>query len=90
MTEIEKLVEWLKTSKYGYKEIKFPGQHKIEIYADKNCILYVADVVCNPISMGYNTGKLEGKGGPFTTILSPVTGYMSAEDVIQKLENWNK
>ena len=104
MTEIEKIIEWLQTSEYGYVStqsivpifdaagnVSGPAlEYKIEIYSDKACKMYIADIVCYPDMRGMFAGALECKGGPFTSILSSIAGRMSAEDAIKKLQGWRK
>lgn len=94
LNEMNKLETYLKDNKIKYSRIDNPGifmmgrmigeQHKIQVNDENGN--WIWDVICNDGSYGFSEGLLEywskkeaDKGGD-------VSGWLTAEDVIQKIQ----
>lgn len=90
MTELDKLEKYLKEHKYIYERTDadrgFFNRHQIIVYDAHAMRLW--DAICHRGSYGYEEGLLEIMG----TIVNPkedgdaVVGWLTAEDVIKRLE----
>jgi len=99
MSEMDKLEQYLEEHKYHYQRFDdYTGVldwHQIVVYRSKRAEKEHRkdwDVVCHYGSFGYKEGLLEAMG----SIVDPdkdgdtVAGWLTAEDVIARLENANK
>ena len=90
MSEIDKLEEYLKTHGYNYERIKDKGtdgawlQNQVIVYDDNGERLW--DAVCNIISGGYKKGLLEVMGSAVVRCDDEVEGWLTADDIIKRLE----
>ena len=87
LTQLDILESWLATNKYEYTRedneattISPCDTHQIVVYKDG---VRSWDVICHSGSYGCETGLLEGMGELFGI---DVEGYLTAADVIKKIE----
>ena len=91
--ELDKLEDYLLEKGIPYERFDegdgFPDWHQIIVYADDEKTERVWDAVCHYGSYGYENKLLEVMGEPFMREDSEdeVCGYLTAEDVIKKLED---
>ena len=93
MSELDKLEAYLKEKEIRYERVdedssseRLHGRHQIIVYNFKGKRQW--DVVCHYGSYGYKEGLLEAYGKP---VIKPwdrdkVAGYLTAQDVINRLE----
>jgi len=93
MSELDKIEVYLKEKGISYERIdedsspkRLYGRHQIIVYNTKGKRQW--DVVCHYGSYGYKEGLLEACGKP---VVKPydydkVAGYLTAQDVINRLE----
>lgn len=93
MSELDKLENYLKERNITYNRVdrisEYSEMHQIIVYEKGK---RVWDAVCYPGTYGYNKGLLEVMGGP---VVKPsdgdsVCGYLTAEDVIERYEEYKK
>ena len=96
MSELDKLENYLKEHNITYDRVEKPRKlfedsevHQIIVYEKEE---RVWDAICHPGSFGYNEGLLEVMGEP---VVKPsdgdsVCGYLTAEDVIARYEEYKK
>jgi len=100
MSELDKLEKYLKEKGYQYERIdeslmiEYPdgtehdnGRHQIIVYEEGERSW---DVVCQYGSYGYEKGKLEGMGEKIVRGSDSVEGWLTADDVIKRLEGKNE
>ena len=93
LTELNKLEEYLKENDFRYERRDRAGVvcdgeevidwHQIKVYEDCRTVW---DVICHYGSYGFEDGLLEGMGSIFG---SDVEGWLTAADVIRKIEGRN-
>ncbi len=83
MTEMDKLAVYLQEHGYVFKRYTLPsGTDQIAVWNDKDDVAW--DAICGKYSYGGKDGLLETKGMPEDG--KDVTGWLTAEDVIKRLE----
>lgn len=97
MSELDKLEKYLKEKRYRYKRIKETpgtnpwmrgyGVNQIIVYDDRGIRQW--DAVCNRGSYGFEQGLLEIMGSIVKPGGDSVEGWLTADDVIQRLEEKN-
>ena len=93
MKELRKLELYLKLKNVNYRrmDIKSPDgdpykeKHQIAVYDENGN--YEWDVVCHKGSYGYESGLLEGMGSIFVNHEDGVVGWLTANDVIERMSN---
>ena len=87
VTELEKLKEYLDENGYVsvYNDI-FGKDDQIIVFDKENLDIRLWDAVCHRNSYGYNRGLLEIYG----CLCNDVIGWLTAEDVIKILKNYEK
>ena len=91
MSELDKLEQYLKEHKIPYERIDgdryFVDRHQITVFDENGEIQW--DVICQEFSYGYSEGLLEAMGKPVVkkSDHDTVVGYLTAEDVIKRLES---
>lgn len=84
LTELNKLEEYLKANDFEYQreddDYYAIDKHQIVVYVDGRRSW---DVICHKGSYGCTQGLLEGMGDIFRP---DVEGYLTAEDVIKRIE----
>lgn len=98
MTELDKLEAYLKEHGADYERTDNDGQtaaideyghfiyrevHQIKVYENRR---YSWDAICHPWSYGYEEGLLEIMG-EICRVKNDVEGYLTAENVIERIEN---
>lgn len=97
MTEIEKLEKYLKEKSYKYERIKeTPGTNPWMSGYEKNQIIVYNengerqwDAICHRGSYGFEQGLLEIMGSIVKPGGDSVEGWLTAEDIIKRLEGKN-
>lgn len=97
MSELDKLVEYLKKKHISYKrvdevgEIRFcdgeiynPERHQVIVYGDGFERSW--DAICHYGSYGYKEGLLEVMGSIVTDNEDTVEGWLTADEIIRRLE----
>ena len=101
MSELDKLQEYLKQRGYRFqrvdsfpskqflaacpiKEKGFGERHQIIVYKDDGNIWW--DAICHWGSYGFEQGLLEIMGKELTNDDDSVEGYLTAEEIINRLE----
>ena len=96
--ELDKLENYLKEHGYTYERADLPGsqwrmeRHIVIVYdgvdADGNYGTRLWDAICQPGSYGYEAGLLEIYGNIVNKKVDgdSVVGFLTAEDVIERLE----
>ncbi len=101
MTEMDKLEEYLKEKGYNYTRgrrfceetdrfyrevLHTDGGEQINVYSDKGRCLW--DAICGDGSYGYKQGLLEIMGSIVNKREDgdSVVGYLTAQDIIERLE----
>lgn len=93
MSEIDKLEEYLKTHGYNYERIKgdplgdMQGRNQIIVYGGTGKRLW--DAICHTGSYGYFQGLIEVMGSAVVRCDDDVEGYLTADDIIKRLEEQN-
>lgn len=85
MTEMDKLEAYLKDTGYVYERIEraeFEGE-QIIVYNTSGTRVW--DAVCHNFSYGYEEGLLEAYGN-IVVESDDVEGYLTADDIISRLE----
>ena len=94
MTELEKLEAYLKEHGYNYKRKDDDDEdepnlswHQIIVYDKTGRRMW--DAVCHPGSYGFEYGRLEIMGKPVVrkSDFDCVVGYLTAQDIIDRLED---
>lgn len=90
MSELDKLEKYLKKHNISYNRVDEDGvfgRHSIIVPSDKRPFDW--DAICQYGSYGYEDGKLEIYGNlvDYETDGDVVVGYLTAEDVIKRIEN---
>lgn len=100
LTEMNKLEEYLKEKDISYTRVDEEGhwdndlktqlgvRHQIRFYLDDNNS--EQSIVCHPYTYGYEYGLLEGLGSLFVRGDDDITGWLTAYDVIDRIENPSK
>ena len=98
MSELDKLEQYLKEHDYPYKRIdekgrKIPGieipicsRHQLIVYVDKEKSKRLWDAICNYGSYGFEQGLIEVMGETVVRSKDSVEGYLTAEEIIHRLE----
>ena len=98
MSELDKLEQYLKEHDYPYKRIdeegrkicgyKFPfgSIHQLIVYGDKEKSERLWDAICHYGSYGFEQGLIEVMGESVVRSKDSVEGYLTAEEIIQRLE----
>lgn len=98
MTELDKLEKYLNNNNIPYQRIDEKGETEyklIEKYLTRHQIIvpnrdeWEWDAICHPGSYGYEEGLLEIMGNIVEEELD-VEGYLTAEEVIERIENYDK
>lgn len=93
MNELDKLEAYLKEKGIRYERVdedfgpeRLYGRHQIIVYNTKGKRQW--DVICHYGSYGYSKGLLEAYGEPVVRKSdgNSVVGYLTAQDVIDRLE----
>lgn len=86
MTELDKLEKYLKKNKYNYERIERTDEidtHMIIVYENGE---RVWDAICHEGSFGYEQGLLEIMGTIVQDEEEEVEGYLTAKEIIKRLE----
>lgn len=97
MSELDKLEQYLKEHDYPYERIdeegsKIPGiipigsRHQLIVYGDKEKSERLWDAICHYGSYGFEQGLIEVMGESVVRGEYSVEGYLTAEEIIQRLE----
>lgn len=98
MSELDKLEKYLKEKGYQYKridekgrkvrgyEIPFCSKHQLIVYEDKEKSKRLWDAICHYGSYGFEQGLIEVMGEPVVRGEDSVEGYLTAEEIIKRLE----
>lgn len=98
MSELDKLEQYLKEHDYPYKRIdeeggQIPGTeiwigsiHQLIVYGDKEKSKRLWDAICHYGSYGFEQGLIEVMGETVVRSEYRVEGYLTAEEIIQRLE----
>lgn len=101
MSELDKLEQYLKEHDYPYERIdeegrKIPGieipicsRHQLIVYGDKEKSKRLWDAICHYGSYGFEQGLIEVMGKPVVRSEDSVEGYLTAEEIIKRLEEKN-
>ena len=90
MSELDKLEAYLKEHGYIFRRIdgdqEFMPRHQIVVYDKRGCRIW--DAVCHYGSYGFERGLLEVMGKPVVLKSDgdAVVGWLTAQDVINRLE----
>ena len=103
MSELDKLEQYLKEHDYPYErideegrkipgiEISFGSIHQLIVYGDKEKSKRLWDAICHYGSYGFEQGLIEVMGEPVVRSKEyNVEGYLTAEEIIQRLEEKNE
>jgi hypothetical protein len=103
MSELDKLEQYLKEHDYPYERIdeegrKIPGykfpfgsRHQLIVYGDKEKSERLWDAICHYGSYGFEQGLIEVMGESVVRSKEDsVEGYLTAEEIIQRLEEKNE
>lgn len=99
MSELDKLEKYLKEKHYRYERIKeIPGTNPWLRGYEKNQIIVFDDrgirqwdAICHRGSYGFEQGLIEVMGKPVVRSEEDrVEGYLTAEEIIQRLEEKNE
>ena len=85
MTEMDKLEAYLKDTGYIYERIKRAEFEGEQIIVYNTAGIKVWDVICHNFSYGHEEGLLEAYGN-IVVELGDVEGYLTADDIISRLE----
>ena len=98
MSELDKLEKYLKEKRYRYKRIKeTPGtnpwlrgyeKNQIIVYDDRGIRQW--DAICHRGSYGFEQGLIEVMGEKIVRGSDSVEGWLTADDVIKRLEEKNE
>lgn len=98
MSELDKLEKYLKEKHYRYERIKeTPGTNpwargyevnQIIVYDDRGIRQW--DAVCHRGSYGFEQGLIEVMGKSVVRSEYSVEGYLTAEEIIKRLEEKNE
>lgn len=95
MSELDKLEQYLKEHDYPYERIDEEGTgigipygsiHQLIVYGDKEKSKRLWDAICHYGSYGFEQGLIEVMGEPVVRGEYSVEGYLTAEEIIKRLE----
>lgn len=89
MSELDKLEYYLKRNSIAYQRIDTDdgyGIHQIVVPCHDSAIRQW-DAICHPGSLGYSDGLLEIMGSIVRSCEDDVEGYLTAQDVIERIES---
>lgn len=89
MSELDKLEQYLKENRANYNRVDedgFPGVHRLDVFNAEGNIAW--DAICQRGSYGFDAGLLEIYGELVDREKdgSSVVGWLTAEDVIRRIE----
>jgi len=88
LKELDKLEQYLSQNNYKYNRRKNYDGAQLMVYNEDGEELW--DVICCSYSYGHKRGLLEAMGSYIIAEdKDEVEGYLSAEEIIQRLENMN-
>lgn len=88
LTQLDKLEEYLKESGFKYERIDTKDTHQINVPNSKD---KEWDAICHYGSYGYKEGLLEIYGSIVPEdIGDTVEGYLTAEDVVNRMDEYEK
>ena len=94
--ELDKLEQYLKDKSIPYiridqdeDEVTSLNRHQIMVFDSEDMTTRLWDAICQKYSYGYEQGLLEIMGKPVVKDedMDTVVGYLTAEDVIKRLED---